>query len=92
MDDPAKWWTDHAAELQLSLAEKQRVRKIDHLVAHITYERLREDSDFGPLDHQLVLKRLCIFHDSLPAEHKPHFPALAALLGQVLARPLAPRH
>ena len=80
MDDPAKWARDHDSELRLSDAERERVSRMDHLMAHITYNRLKEASDFGPLDHQIAVQRLRIFYATLPARHKPRFPALAALV------------
>ena len=83
MDDPAKWASDHAGELRLSDAENRRVEMIEHLVSHLTYDRLSEVSDFGPHDHQMAIKRLRIFYASLPQRHKPRFPALAALLASL---------
>ena len=53
---------------------------MDHLMAHITYNRLKEASDFSRLDHQIAVKRLRIFYATLPARHRPRFPALAALV------------
>src|SRR6266566_1993666 len=79
MDEPAQWARDHESELQLSDEERERVARINHLVAHITYERPRLQSDFGPQDHEMVMKRLRIFYAELPARHKARFPALAAL-------------
>src|SRR5436190_4537552 len=79
MDDPARWARDHESELRLSDGEKERVNRMDHRMAHITYNRLKEASDFGPLDHQIAVKRLRIFYATLPARYKPRFPALAAL-------------
>src|SRR5438876_7884172 len=54
MDDPAQWARDHETELQLSEVERERVDRINHLVAHITYERPKLPSDFGPEDHEMV--------------------------------------
>jgi len=80
MDDPDAWAKEHEGELRLSHEEKERVNRMDHLMAHITYNRLKEASDFGPHDHQIAVKRLRIFYATLPARHKPRFPALAALV------------
>ncbi len=80
MDEPAQWARDHEAELRLSAEERERVDRINHLVAHITYERPKLQSDFGPQDHEMVMKRLRIFYAELPARHKARFPALAALV------------
>src|SRR5438128_9976354 len=35
MDDPAQWARDHENELQLTDGERERVDRINHLVAHI---------------------------------------------------------
>jgi len=80
MDDPDTWAREHESEIELSPAEKERVNRIDHLVAHITYERLKEASDFDAEDHQIAVKRLRIFYASLPDRHKPRFPSLAKLV------------
>lgn len=80
MDDPGRWAQDHDSELRLSDAEKERVNRMDHLMAHITYNRLHEASDFDQSDHKMVVKRLRIFYDALPAWQRPRFTALAALL------------
>jgi len=80
MDEPAQWARDHEAELQLTDEERERVARINHLVAHITYERPKLQSDFGPHDHEMVMKRLRIFYATLPPRHKPRFPGLAELV------------
>lgn len=80
MEDPGQWARDHESELRLSAEERERVDRINHLVAHITYERPKLESDFGPQDHEMVMKRLRIFYAELPARHKARFPALAALV------------
>jgi len=80
IDEPAQWARDHESHLQLSAVERERVDRINHLVTHITYERPKLQSDFGPQDHEMVMKRLQIFYAELPARHKVRFPKLAALL------------
>jgi hypothetical protein len=80
MDDPAQWAREHEHELKLKPEEQERVSRINHLVAHITYERPKLESDFGPQDHEMVMKRLRIFYAELPARHKPRFPQLAQLV------------
>lgn len=81
MDDPAKWARENEAEFKLTDVEQERVARINHLVTHITYERPKLQSDFGPHDHEMVMKRLRVFYAALPDRHKPRFTKLAALVG-----------
>ncbi len=80
MEDPARWAQEHESQLQLTAEEYERVARINHLVAHITYERPNLQSDFSLHDHEMVMKRLRIFYATLPSRHKPLFPRLAKMV------------
>lgn len=91
MATPAEWAAANQAELALTVPERERLGRIQKLLAHITYDRLTAVSDFDERELEMVVRRLRVFYRDVPEPYKSRFRHLRALVEGGLAPPLAPR-